>query len=82
MDSQTFNFRLGHIALHLGIPDDGDRTYINNVQLEYLFTEFMSREELDDTGNYSYKPHERSRPYQDDTCILVSDWKPSFSHHG
>lgn len=30
------------------VPDDGGKTYFNNMLLEHLMTEFVSYEELDD----------------------------------
>lgn len=47
VDRQVFHRRSGQIAQLLGVSDDGNVTYFDNVQLEHLVTEFVSREELD-----------------------------------
>lgn len=46
---KDFHLRSGNIAQLLGAPNDGDKTYFDNVQLEHLLSEFMRREELNGT---------------------------------
>lgn len=37
-DRQDFHLRSGHIARHSRVSGDGDKAYIDNVQLEHLVT--------------------------------------------
>lgn len=49
VNRQDFHLTSRNIAQLLSVPDDGDETYFDNVQLEHLLIEFVSQEELVDT---------------------------------
>lgn len=49
VDRQDFHLTSEHIVQLLGVSDDGGKIFFNNVQLEHILTEFVSREELDGT---------------------------------
>lgn len=46
-EQEGFPFVVFNIAQLLGILDDGDKAYFDNVQFEHLLSKFMRREKLD-----------------------------------
>lgn len=49
IDKEVFHVRSSHIAQHHGVPDDGDKTFFDNVQLEHFLSEFVTKKQLDGT---------------------------------
>lgn len=47
VDRQTFHLRSGNIPQLLGVLNDRDKTYFDNVQLEHLVRDFVRQDDLD-----------------------------------